>query len=93
MTNIENNYPQTIKRPNGTFTLSLITESRIFYCNLEDDNVNKNVEVYDRIGKRKMELVAEEFLAYELLMFNLITNRAIYISPTLKKIYEEEEMV
>ena len=89
MTNIENNYAQTLKRPNGTFTLSLITESRIFYCNLEDDNINRNVEVYDRIGKRKMELVAEEFLAYELLCFNLTSNRAIYITPTLKKIYEE----
>jgi hypothetical protein len=90
MTNIENNYPQTIKRPNGTFTLSLITESRIFYCNLEDDNVNKNVEVYDRIGKRKMELVAEEFLASELLYFNLVSNTSIYITPTLKEIYEKE---
>ena len=89
MTNIENNYRQTIKKPNGIFTLSLITNSYLFYCNLEDDNINKNVMIYERVKENKMKLISDDFLAYELLCFNLTTNRAIYITPTLKKIYEE----
>lgn len=92
MTNIENNYPQTIKRPNGTFTLSLITNDYIFYCNLEDDNINKNVEMYERIGKNRKKLISNDYFASESLYFSLTTNRSIYITPTLKEIYEKESV-
>ncbi len=89
MTNIENNYRQTIKKPNGIFTLSLITNDYLFYCNLEDDNINKNVMMYERVKENKMKLISDDFFAYETLCFSLTTNRSIYITPTLKKIYEE----
>ena len=89
MTNIENNYRQTIKKPNGIFTLSLITNDYLFYCNLEDDNINKNVMMYERVKENKMKLISDDFFAYETLWFSLTTNRSIYITPTLKKIYEE----
>jgi hypothetical protein len=92
MTNIENNYAQTLKRPNGTFTLSLITNDYIFYCNLEDNNINKNVEMYERIGKNRKKLISGDYFASESLYFSLKTNRSIYITPTLKEIYEKESV-
>jgi hypothetical protein len=90
MTNIENNYRQTIKKPNGIFTLSLITNSYLFYCNLEDDNINKNVMMYNRVKENKMKLISDDYFASESLYFSLATNRSIYITPTLKEIYEKE---
>ena len=91
MKNVETNYPQSFKRPNGIFTLGLITNDRIFYCNLNEANPEKNVEVYDRIGKSKINFVANGLLGAELLYYNLISQKPQYINPTLKEVYESEQ--
>jgi hypothetical protein len=85
--NFSKNNRGIIKTTLGEYHRALETLTHIFYVNYEECDENGQVKMFDR----KHNLVSDNYFAFTALDEVLETGRYSWISPRLKKVWEEHK--